>query len=404
MPSPITKLLPGESENHFIVRLGDAKSNGLLDMTWQELSDIFNKELRSDPTEYYSESAYRKRYALFRTFKEEFGGEAESADAEELRELRRELEKEKVKVRDERNEYRRLLREEARKESYLEQFVRAVTNSARESALDYEENARFKGVLKTDKDMIIPLTDIHCGLHIENFWNKYDGDILKDRLNNYLDRIFEIQLTHGCENAFVVISESISGLIHSQLRIENNQDVIDQFITVTDYISDFIAAISYRFNNVDVYVAPGNHSRVVAKKEDALPHENLDHLLIPFLSAKLQNFKNISFNENKIEQGIAMFAVRGLNVAAIHGDLDKPENVVDNLVNLTGIKFDLVLLGHRHSNGFWTRGRSNIIQSGCLSGVDSYAIQGRLNDYPQQAVVIIDKNEGLDCIYNIKFR
>lgn len=99
-----------------------------------------------------------------------------------------------------------------------------------------------------------------------------------------------------------------------------------------------------------------------------------------------------------------MFAVRGLNVAAIHGDLDKPENVVDNLVNLTGIKFDLVLLGHRHSNGFWTRGRSNIIQSGCLSGVDSYAIQGRLNDYPQQAVVIIDKNEGLDCIYNIKFR
>ena len=404
MPSPITKLLPGESENHFIVRLGDAKSSGLLDMTWQELADIFNKELRSDPTEYYSESAYRKRYALFRTFKEEFGGEADSADAEELRELRRELEKEKVKIRDERNEYRRLLREQARKESYLEQFVRAISESAGKFALDYEENARFSGVLKTDKDMIINLNDIHAGIGIDNFWNEYNEDVLKKRFNHYLDRIFEIQLCHGCQDAYVVLSEVLSGVIHPTLRIENNQDLIDQFLTVTDYIADFLAALSYRFNEVNIYVAPGNHSRITPEKDKSLAHENMDNLLIPYLSARLQNWKNILFHKNDIEQGIAMFAVRGVNVAAVHGDLDKPETVVDKLANLTGIRFRLVLTGHRHTNGYWTNGRCNVVQSGCLSGVDSYAIQGRLNDYPQQAVIIIDENEGLDCIYDIKFK
>lgn len=401
--SSITDRLPNESENKYIMRLGNLKSSGVLDLTWHELAEIINKEFR-EPDEYYSESVYRKRFNLFKNFEEEFGGATESADAAELRELRRELEKERIKVRDERNEYKRLLREQARKESYQEQFVRAVTDAASSSALEYDDNAKFTGILRTDKDMIISLTDIHCGIKIDNFWNKYNEDILKQRLNHYLDRIFEIQLRHGCQDAFVVISESLSGIIRTTLRIENNQDVIDQFITVTDYIADFLAAICYRFDTVHVYVTPGNHSRVTPNKKESIPHENLDNLIPKFLESKLKNYKNIYVHSNDIEQGIAMFATRGLNVAAVHGDLDNPDTVVDKLSNLTKIHWDVILLGHRHTNGYWTKNNVKVIQSGCLSGTDNFAISMRLNNVPEQAVIIIDEKEGLDCIYDIKFK
>lgn len=396
--------LPGESENKYIIRLGDLKSSGLIDMTWTELAEILNKELREDPTEYFSESAYRKRYSLFHQFKEEFGNSAESADAEELKELRRELEKERIKVRDERNEYRRLLREEARKESYQEQFIREVTSVAGETKLAYEDNARFHGTIHSDNDLVITLSDIHCGIEINNFWNTYNEDVLKKRLNHYLDRIFSIQLTHGSENAYILISEILSGSIRNVLRIENNLDVIDQFLVVTQYLAEFLAALSYRFNTVNVYVAPGNHSRMTPKKEDNLPHENLDNLVIPFLEAKLQDYENVSFHANDIEQGIAMFSVRNKNIAFVHGDLDKPENVVENLENLVGIRFPIVFTGHRHTNGFWTKNNHKVIQTGCLSGTDSYAVGLRLNNLPEQVVAVINDVEGLDCIYDIKFK
>ena len=116
---------------------------------------------------------------------------------------------------------------------------------------------------------------------------------MKDRFNQYLDKIFEVQLRHGSENVNLILSELVSGIIHNELRIENNQNLIEQFLTVTDYISQFLAELSYHFNNVNVYICPGNHSRISPKKEDSLKGENIDHLALPFLEAKLQNFKNI---------------------------------------------------------------------------------------------------------------
>ena len=131
-------------------------------------------------------------------------------------------------------------------------------------------------------------------------------DVLRDRFNQYLDKIFEVQIRHGSENAYVILSELVSGIIHNELRIENNQNLIEQFLSVTNYISQFLAELSYHFNTVYVYICPGNHSRVMAHKEESLKGENIDHLAIPFLQAKLQNFKNIVFSTNEIEESICL--------------------------------------------------------------------------------------------------
>ena len=393
-----------ENEEQFIFRLGQAKDSGNLDMSWDDIANVINQEFRSDESEYRSEAAYRKPYQQAKRYFEAnvFKNYCdEDSYFKELRMQKQELEKERVKVRDERNELNRVIREEARKESYKEQILRSISEYHGEPLL-YDERKQFTGILKTDNDLIISCTDIHAGIEIDNFFNKFDEQVLRERFNKYLDKIFEVQLRHGSENAYVILSELVSGIIHNELRIENNQNLIEQFLSVTNCVSQFLAELSYHFNTVNVYICPGNHSRISPKKEDSLKGENIDHLAIPFLEAKLQNYKNIKFNRNTIEESIAMFSVRDNVVMASHGDKDSPNNVVQKFTLLFGIRPVLVYLGHRHKNGLTTVYNTKVVESGCLSGVDNYALDLRLNTNPSQTISVITK-DGLDCLYDVNF-
>lgn len=394
--------LDTENEQQYLWRLGQAKDSGSLNIDWNGIADLMNKEF-GDSDKPYSEAAWRKPYQMAKKFYEAgvFNSFSEEKYFKELQLQKQSLEKEKVKIRDERNELRRVIREEARKESYKEQILRSISEYQL-SPLSYDENKQFTGVLKTDNDLIISMTDIHTGIEIENYFNKFNEDVLRDRLNQYLDKIFEVQSRHNSENAFVILSELVSGIIHNELRIENNQNLIEQFLTVTDYISQFLSELNYHFEKVNVFICPGNHSRISPKKEDSLKGENIDHLALPFLEAKLQNFNNIKFYKNKIEESIAMFTVRNNIVMASHGDKDTPNNVVQKFTLLFGMKPSIIYLGHRHSNGLTTVYDTKVVESGCVSGVDNFCLDRRLYNKPQQTISVVTKN-GLDCIYDVKF-
>lgn len=376
--------------------------SGLLDMKWDSIADLVNKEFREEDVE-YKEAAYRKPYSGAKRYYEAgvFNSLSEDKYFKELQLQKQELEKEQVKVRDERNELRRLIREEARKESYKDQILRSISEYQCNPLL-YDENKQFSGILKTDNDLLISCFDVHAGINSKNFWNEFNENVLKERLNEYLDKIFQIQLRHGSENAYVVLSELISGFIHPTLRIENNQDMIEQFLCVTNYISEFLSELSYRFNNVHVYIAPGNHGRLSPKKEDNISNENMDNLVLPFLEAKLQNFKNITCHTNNIEQSIAMFTIRNSKVFSSHGDKESIEKAIPNLTLFTGIRPDIYLCGHRHTNAMKTVYDSKILQAGSLSGADSYCMDKRLRNRPEQLVAVIAET-GLDCVYDVKF-
>lgn len=396
------KKLPTETEEEFLWKVGNLVDSGKVE-NWESVNDIVNKELLGeDETTYRTESAWRKRYQAAKKFYDNCfvkmeSGTIQSQNSNQLIEL----EKQRVKARRERNELRRVIREESDKESYREQFIRTMQEYITEP-LEYEENARFKGILKTDNDLLISLYDIHAGMESNNFFNTYNQDVLKDRLNEYLDKIFEVQIRHGSENVYLVLSETVSGFIHPTLRIENNQDMIEQFLMVTDYLAQFIRELSYHFNKVNVYIAIGNHGRLSPKKDDNLAHENMDNLVLPFLEAKLQNFDNVICHKNDIEDTIAMFAIRGTNVFASHGDRETPQNAIQKLTLFTSIKPDIYLCGHRHTNAMTTVYDSKVLQAGCLSGSDSYCMDKRLKNKPEQLLCVIT-DKGLDCIYDVKF-
>lgn len=375
--------------------------DGNNDLDWSEIHDKYSVTCHPDSIRKGSSTIFGGKFRTEYLKEKLHENSKEFSKSDELDIKLQELRKQEIKTRDERNELRRVVREEARKESYKELIQRCI-KEFQSKPLSYDESKKFQGVIKTDNDLIISMTDLHTGIEIDNYFNKFDENVLKERLNQYLDKIFEIYVRHSSENAYVILSELCSGIIHNQLRIENNKNLIEQFLIVVNYMAEFLAELSYKFQNVHVYICPGNHSRISPKKEDSLKGENIDHLALPFLDAKLQNFDNIHMHYNEIEESIAMFSIRGNTIMASHGDKDSPESVVQKFTMLFGIVPKLVYLGHRHTNGMCTIYNSKVIQSGTISGTDNFAIDKRLHSQPSQTVSVITEN-GLDCLYDIKF-
>lgn len=384
------KRYDGETDEELIYRItGEKDKIG----SWQGVADILNELLGTE----YTESKFRKqRQAFDKMFSaNQAKFSSDNAILEEIKEQRRELSKEIIKFRDERNEYNKLIRQEARKESYVD-LVKRVFMEYAPKTLEYSPTDTYI----SDTDMVLVVSDLHCGIEVNHYLNKFNSDILGDRFKICLDKVISIQNRHKSDRIVLLISEVISGLIHENMRCENNQNIIEQFLTVGEYISCFIAELSKHFNQVDVLVMPGNHSRLNAKKESSLKGENIDNLLIPYLTAMLQNIKNVACYKNSIDESIAMFNVRGQAVFAVHGDKDTPNNVVQNLTMQYGICPKFVFMGHRHKNSMETIYNTKVISAGCWSGVDNYAIDNRYNTRPETVLSIIDEN-GLVCNYDI---
>ena len=391
------KKLENENFHKYIWRMDELVQSGKY-RNWKEIVPFINSELfGDDESQYRDESAYRKAVKYARDFYEAgVFGDNKDEYLKKIRFEKQELQKERQKMSDERIELNRQIRQEARKESYVDMVKRIICEDVEPLNISIGYDS-FDG----NTDLLCHFTDIHTGIEINNWKNVFNEEVLKQRVEKYTSDVLNIRELHQSKDCYLVIGEILSGLIHNNLRLQNNMDLMEQFKYISELISAMLIKLANDFNHVYVYTTQGNHSRIVAKKEDALDGENMDILLPFYLKARMQNICNISICDNVIEPEIAMFNVRGNHVFAAHGHKDKPSNVVQDFTMMFGIKPDIVLLGHRHTNGLTTVFDTKVIESGCVSGSDAYAVSIRKVNKPEQTVSVIGDN-GLICLYDIQ--
>lgn len=396
--------LENENEEQFLWRIGQAKDNGIIDLSWEEIASVMNKEFRNDVSEYLSEAAYRKPYQQAKKFFEAgtFKDLTRDLYITELRDAKQKVRIEKQKLFDERTALTKLLREQGRMESMFDIVKRAI-EEYKPVSFNY-----FPSIVPdSDNDLIIHLTDVHGGVNIDSPFNVFNMEILGQRLKKYLDEIFDIQNTYKSQNAYVIIGgDLIQGLIHTNARIEAKENIVMQIMEVTDLVSNFIYELSKIFQNVEVHTTAGNHSRSTASKEETVHGENFD-LLVPFACKKeLKNIENVKFVDNYLDCDIATFKVRGHMVYATHGDKDNARNVVYHMTQLARkAKLplpDLCYLGHRHTNGLTTVDDVKVIESGCVDGMDSFAIEKRLVGTPEQTVTVVTAKKRIKALCDIQ--
>lgn len=80
------------------------------------------------------------------------------------------------------------------------------------------------------------MSDLHIGATYYGFDGIYDVEIAKQRLNQYLSEIIDIQKIHAAENCVcVLLGDLISGSIHKTISITNKENVIEQVKLACEY-------------------------------------------------------------------------------------------------------------------------------------------------------------------------
>jgi len=390
----------GLTKEEYELCLEDIKNKflGMNDMDWQEIVEKYNLDLHYDTLRKASQTIFGNIF-VSDYLKEKYANQVTSDSyLSELKQTKIDLMKEKQKLRDERTDFQRSVREDARRESFIETIERVMSKNI--------EPLKFKPspIIDSDDDLIVCLSDLHAGIEVKNAWNNYNTTILQNRLTTYLQKIVEIQKTHNCKHCELVLGgDSISGIIHTSLRLQNNEDCIAQLKIVIEYIGDFIKALQPYFEEINVYGVAGNHSRLSPIKEDGLKGENLEEMLLYCLSLKFTNAPNIKICEDsRFDNSICYFRTRGDKLFyLVHGDKDAVSNVVPNLTLMTGVKPDCVIMGHRHHNALETVHNTKIVQCGSVVGTDDYCVDKRITGKPEQVCIVTNKDDVIKCLYNV---
>lgn len=383
-----------ETIKDYKIRLFDNKEK--YGLTSQQIADLINKETGEN----YNESTYRKWHKAFCDGREY--AILKNIDSNELlnefENKKVELQKEKYKLYDQRNSLNKTIRDTARWEEIKNLLINTIETKDLPK-FDYKYNR----IEKSDNDLLIFLNDIHFGLEIHNYFNDYSPQIFLDRLKQYLNKIIQVKELHKSENCYVFIGgDLISGNIHPQIQVANTEDTIQQIQSVSEYICEFINELYPYFENIYINLVPGNHSRLEKNKKEAIKDERLDLLVPWYMKARLQNIKNVSFVDNKIDNTISVLDIRGKLYYGVHGDYDSPKNAVSNLSLMLGEKPYAILMAHLHHNSVDTIQDVKVIMSASFSGMDDYCIEKRLIGKPAQLICVCNKDK-IDCFYDVEF-
>lgn len=377
--------LDNETELAYIWRICSAKDNGELDMNWEQIGDILNKELREDETKYYSESAYRKRYQAAKEFYDDIFKNMQGQEViNDMDDKLQELKKERFKLSDERSALNKKLRDDARLEDRLDKLELALVNSGKNEYISIEKNN-----ITSDNDLLVLLGDVHIGQSFDSFLGEYNTDIATERLNRYLNSILDIATLHNAQNCYVSLQgDLISGSIHKTIQVSNRENVIEQIKIVSDLLSNFVYELSKHFNTVRVSSVSGNHSRL-ERKEDALKDERMDDIPLWYMKAKFSHLDNIEF-EIEYDNTFSTMNIRDKMYVHLHGDYDAfSKSGLSDLILMLGWIPDVVTYGHKHFPAYYYIGDTQIIQNGSLVGAgDDYTITKRLCGKANQTVLV----------------
>ena len=397
------------------------KENGLTNESYEKMLDDFQKktfretdkdwsELAEEWGLSYSGDVCRKASQLpllsgsfVKQYYDEKMAKNSSLNEDEylkkLEEKKREIERNKIKYRDERNAWQKQNYADSRLEETLSILDEKLSDIGK---INFEEHPIPQ--IYGDREMIVMLSDLHIGQDFDSVFGKYNSDIAKSRLSQYLNKILEIAKRHEVKKVHVVgLGDLISGGIHKTVQITNKENVVEQIKVATEYLSSFCYSLTEHFECVFFYNVSGNHSRI-DKKEDAIHDERLDDIIGWAVNLSLSHISNFHYMKHRmIDSGIADLSVCGKFYIAVHGDMDSNTNQgISNLVLALGFVPEAILKGHMHSPSYKEFNGVKMIQGGSLAGSgDDYTLEKRLVGKPSQTSIICNDN-GIECIYNVE--
>ena len=300
------------------------------------------------------------------------------------------------------------LKQEAKKELLVE-AVKKFTPSYKSVKKYKIRKPKSKVRASSAQSVVAPLTDTHIGDNVEADemvgLNAYNIDIFNKRLHGWATQLLTlVELRRNSvevdELIIPMLGDMISGDIHMELALTNNDHNMGQMIRGANLIAQALMFLAPHFDKVRVPCVVGNHGRMTRKPPMKNKYMDWDYMLYQWVSVFCKNQKNIEFHIPK--SFMTTVEVKNRNILLSHGDfingagsgtaiskgimnmrnvLQFRKGLQDQIGNLRNEQiglpeyFDSVLIGHFHRIDEIDIGTGAIHICGCMKGGDEFAMQ-----------------------------
>lgn len=313
---------------------------------------------------------------------------------ESLTQQKQDLMKERMKVRDERTSLNRTLRNEARLERFV-QTIQEVAASYRDLPVVIPGTV---DIMRPQCEAVYGLADLHLGPIVENYINTYNYDEAVARVHKVAEDIVSYsKLMNTKRINFLNLGDLIAGIIHPTIRLEQEFDVIEQVMRVSELVAELLNCLIQAAPEITYRSVVDNHARITPDKNQHIELENLNRIIDIFVEERLKN-TNIKFIKDNIDIGIGHFQLlNGKQFFFMHGHEDRKSSVVQDIMGLTHIFPDYIMMAHYHNAAEHTFQGAKLFITGSVIGSDSYAFGKRLFGQPEQKLLFFDtRNNVID--------
>lgn len=397
MINPDYKRRENEKDLDYAMRLvGIKKELKPGDLDWCDIVDLLGLEYNPDSLRKSQDSPYGG-LAVYREMQKRISEQGKDNLNKGLKVELQELQKLKCNIADERAGLNKLLREQSRVEHIQELAIKCV-EKMKPLDMQYTSLDRFYG----NNTLVIALSDFHYGLEINEFNNKYDGEVFDARLEYLLSRAIDIIIENENIRDIIVLGlgDFIAGLIHNVIRVQSRENVIEQVIGVSDALIQFIYKLS-TYLPVKYYDCVGNHSRLYADKDNCLSKESFDILIHELLVKRFASDEDVSIMNYTINEKIGEFEAFGKKYAFCHGDGFNVPTIAKDLSAMTKNFYEAIFIGHIHHVFVEEQNGTMVIANGSFAGNDEYSNKIRKTSVPSQNMFIISEN-GIEAIKTVK--
>jgi hypothetical protein len=401
----ILQKLPTENESQYIWKVGQAKDNGLIDSTWEELSPILNAQCGISEEDFRGSSAWRKRYRVMQQAWDDVFSQTQFADEHvaSIQEQKDELYKIKRQVFDQRREYNKILASDARADHLAERLIEAANLAPLQN---YSKICSSEDMFFSSEEAVLCLSDWHYGQVSNNIWNEYSVEICLDRVSKLFSKVSRALQEHNVSTLHIaLLGDFVNGSIHTGCRVAAEENTCEQLMHVSEILANFINGLSTHVDTINVYSTYGNHARTIQNKNDSIHADNMERVIPWWLKQRLMNNNKITIIDSDFYEFI-YFNVCGYNVVCTHGDLDKFRDIGVTINSLFSKKYgktiDYTFSGDKHHLESFEQFGIESALVGSLCGTDEYANNKRLYSNPMQTLCIFAPEDGKLCTYNIK--
>lgn len=266
-----------------------------------------------------------------------------------------------------------------------------------------------------DEEAVLLLSDLHASskttLLETDGLAEYSFEVFTLRMQKLLDSIVsitDIQRAGGARldvlNVFA-LGDLISGIIHPELILTNDMQLVQSCMQVSLVIAQFIAKLSTIYKQVKFTGISGNHDRLEKNKVIKTKWADFSRIIYESISLLTQNYKNIQFD---IPQSpFTIVKIYEWKYLITHGDCGVKGNIVGGVEKLykefqelyrTRGGIDLLICAHYHQ----PVSVDGALINGSMCGGDEYSIFAlRKNTDPSQKFFGVNKEHRTTWMYDV---